>query len=237
MVLAGAWLKGTNLARVIHSCGSLFTRCTSRYFNVHSIAGRLFYRKRPRCVPIQRPKNVSSKFLLGCPQKKGIVVRLIIKHPRKPNSSNVKTASVKLSTGVTVSCRIPGEGHNLNVHSIVLVRGGKYRNITGLHYTLVRGVYDLLPVKGRVTSRSQYGAKLSPQAKEQVAEKKNLKWLELPSDRQVFNTSQWFAWKNPDGTYRTSPLKPDEPVPQPLWFNWHRKKMLELKMLRKREDE
>jgi len=128
----------------------------SRSFSTRNISGRLFYKRRPKFVP-QFRFNWRSKWLEGAPCLKGVCTKVYITAPRKPNSGQRKVAYVRLSNGRIVKCYIPGIGHNLQVHSVVMVRGGRRRDIIGCNYTLMRGHYDLLPVKGRKSSRSKYG--------------------------------------------------------------------------------
>lgn len=97
--------------------------------------------------------------LQNCPQKKGVCEVVYTTNPKKPNSAERKVAKVKLSWGKSIICYIPGEGHNLQQHSIVLIRGGKVKDLPGIGYHLIRGVYDLHPVLNRQTSRSKYGKK------------------------------------------------------------------------------
>ena len=93
------------------------------------------------------------------PQKRGFCKKIFTKSPKKPNSAIRKVANVKLVTKKNILCYIPGEGHNLQEHSTVLVRGGRVKDLPGVNYHLIRGVYDLLPVHNRKTSRSKYGVK------------------------------------------------------------------------------
>ncbi|KAF9366345.1 hypothetical protein BGX34_003990 [Mortierella sp. NVP85] len=104
-------------------------------------------------------KDSKSPALEGCFQKKGVCVRVFIQKPRKPNSASRKVARVKLSNDKVVNAYIPGEGHNLQEHSVVLVRGGRVPDLPGVRYHLVRGALDLQGVAGRSTSRSKYGTK------------------------------------------------------------------------------
>ena len=97
--------------------------------------------------------------LKGSPQRRGVCTRVYTQTPKKPNSALRKIARVKLSTGVEVTAYIPGEGHNLQEHSIVLVRGGRVKDLPGVRYTIVRGALDTQAVKGRQQARSRYGAK------------------------------------------------------------------------------
>ena len=108
----------------------------------------------------------SSKFsktktpaLKGSPQRRGVCTRVYTTTPKKPNSALRKVARVRLSSGVEVTAYIPGEGHNLQEHSIVLVRGGRVRDLPGVRYHVLRGVLDTQGVKDRRQSRSKYGAK------------------------------------------------------------------------------
>ena len=95
------------------------------------------------------------------PLKRGVCVKVYTTTPKKPNSALRKVARVRLSNGFEVTAYIPGEGHNLQEHSIVLVRGGRVKDLPGVKYKLVWGKYDLLGVQGRWTSRSKYGASKS----------------------------------------------------------------------------
>jgi small subunit ribosomal protein S12 len=97
--------------------------------------------------------------LKGSPQRRGVCTRVMTYTPRKPNSALRKVARVRLTSGVEVTAYIPGEGHNLQEHSIVLVRGGKVKDLAGVRYTIVRGTLDTAGVRGRRQARSRYGAK------------------------------------------------------------------------------
>src|SRR6267142_1158011 len=109
----------------------------------------------------RRPKKTKSKSpaLRSCPQKRGVCVQVKTKTPKKPNSALRKVAWVRLSTGQEVIAYIPGEGHNLQEHSIVMVRGGRVKDLPGVRYHIVRGTLDCAAVKDRKKSRSKYGAK------------------------------------------------------------------------------
>ncbi len=100
-----------------------------------------------------------SRALDGCPQKRGVCTRVYTTTPKKPNSALRKVAKVKLTNGIEVIAYIPGEGHNLQEHSIVLVRGGRVKDLPGVRYTIVRGALDTAGVEGRKQSRSKYGTK------------------------------------------------------------------------------
>ena len=97
--------------------------------------------------------------LKACPQKRGVCTRVYTTTPKKPNSALRKVARVRLSNGFEVTSYIPGEGHNLQEHSIVLVRGGRVKDLPGVKYHIVRGALDTAGVAKRTVSRSKYGAK------------------------------------------------------------------------------
>ena len=97
--------------------------------------------------------------LIGCPQRRGVCLQVKTQTPKKPNSALRKVARVRLSNGREVTAYIPGVDHNLQEHSIVLVRGGRVRDLPGVRYHIVRGVLDTLGVDGRKQGRSKYGAK------------------------------------------------------------------------------
>ena len=103
--------------------------------------------------------KVKTPALAGAPQKRGVCTRVMTQTPRKPNSALRKVARVRLSNGVEVTAYIPGEGHNLQEHSIVLVRGGRVRDLPGVRYHIIRGVLDSQGVADRKQARSKYGAK------------------------------------------------------------------------------
>lgn len=107
----------------------------------------------------RKPYMSKSPHLDTNPFKKGVVLRVMIVKPKKPNSAQRKCCRVRLSNGNVVSCLIPGEGHNLQEHHVVLVRGGRVQDLPGVKYRLVRGAYDLAGVANRSTSRSKYGVK------------------------------------------------------------------------------
>ena len=97
--------------------------------------------------------------LEACPQKRGVCTRVYTTTPKKPNSALRKVARVKLTNGQEVSAYIPGEGHNLQEHSIVMIEGGRVKDLPGVRYHVIRGILDPAGVEGRRTSRSRYGAK------------------------------------------------------------------------------
>lgn len=99
--------------------------------------------------------------LKACPQRRGVCTRVYTQTPKKPNSALRKVARVRLTTGFEVTAYIPGIGHNLQEHSVVLVRGGRIKDLPGVRYHIVRGILDTAGVKGRSKSRSKYGVKLA----------------------------------------------------------------------------
>src|SRR5207249_6979756 len=103
--------------------------------------------------------NTSSPALQECPQKRGVCTRVYTSTPKKPNSALRKVARVRLTNGIEVTTYIPGIGHNLQEHSIVLIRGGRVKELPGVRYHLVRGALDAVGVQNRRQSRSKYGAK------------------------------------------------------------------------------
>ena len=105
-----------------------------------------------------------SPALKACPQRRGVCLVVKTMTPKKPNSALRKVARVRLVNGIEVTAYIPGEGHNLQEHSIVLVRGGRVRDLPGVRYHVIRGAYDAAPVQNRMQARSKYGAK-RPKAK------------------------------------------------------------------------
>jgi small subunit ribosomal protein S12 len=100
-----------------------------------------------------------SPALKACPQKRGVCVRVYTSTPKKPNSALRKVARVRLTNGMEVTTYIPGVGHNLQEHSIVMIRGGRIKDLPGVRYHVVRGSLDTLGVENRMQSRSKYGAK------------------------------------------------------------------------------
>ncbi|MBM3990678.1 MAG: 30S ribosomal protein S12 [Planctomycetes bacterium] len=112
--------------------------------------------RKPRVVQKRRTK---SPVLDACPQKRGVCLQVKTMTPKKPNSALRKIARVRLSNGKEVTVYIPGEGHNLQEHSVVLIRGGRVRDLPGVRYHIVRGTLDASGVDGRHKSRSKYGTK------------------------------------------------------------------------------
>lgn len=105
------------------------------------------------------PKKSKTKALKGNPFRRGVCTQVMTRTPKKPNSAVRKVAKVRLTTGVEIIAYIPDEGHNLQEHSIVLVRGGRVKDLPGVRYHIVRGVLDTLGVEKRRRSRSKYGVK------------------------------------------------------------------------------
>ena len=104
-------------------------------------------------------KKSKTPAMESCPQKRGVCIRVYTTTPKKPNSALRKVARVRLTNGFEVTAYIPGEGHNLQEHSIVLIRGGRVKDLPGVRYHIVRGTLDAVGVQGRKQSRSKYGAK------------------------------------------------------------------------------
>jgi len=112
--------------------------------------------RKPRTAQKTRSK---TPVLEGCPQRRGVCLLVKTVTPKKPNSALRKVARVRLSNGKEITAYVPGEGHNLQEHSIVLVRGGRVRDLPGIRYKIIRGVLDTLGVTNRKQARSRYGAK------------------------------------------------------------------------------
>nr|YP_005089394.1 ribosomal protein S12 [Silene noctiflora]AEC04181.1 ribosomal protein S12 [Silene noctiflora]WFF47178.1 ribosomal protein S12 [Silene noctiflora]WFF47179.1 ribosomal protein S12 [Silene noctiflora] len=111
-------------------------------------------------------RNVTkSPALRGCPQRRGICTRLYTINPKKPNSALRKVARVRLTSRIEITAYIPGIGHNLQEHSVVLVRGGRVKDLPGVKYHIIRGTLDAVGVKGRHQGRSKYGVKKPKQNK------------------------------------------------------------------------
>ncbi len=104
-------------------------------------------------------KKTTTPALKACPQRRGVCVRVYTTTPKKPNSALRKVARVRLTSGYEVTSYIPGIGHNLQEHSVVLVRGGRVKDLPGVRYHVVRGTLDAMGVQGRKHSRSKYGTK------------------------------------------------------------------------------
>lgn len=109
---------------------------------------------------INKTKLNKTPALEGCPQKKGICIKIVTRAPKKPNSASRKIVKLKISNGKKVFAYIPGEGHNLKQYSNVLMRGGRVKDLPGVKYHLIRGKFDLIGLAKRRTSRSKYGARI-----------------------------------------------------------------------------
>ena len=118
----------------------------------------------------KKERKSKSPALLGCPQRRGVCTRVYTTTPKKPNSALRKVARVKLSSKIEVTAYIGGEGHNLQEHSIVLVRGGRVKDLPGVRYHIVRGALDCAGVENRRQGRSLYGAK-KPKQQQSAAKK------------------------------------------------------------------
>merc|ERR1712224_62686 len=112
--------------------------------------------RKPRILKVQRSKSPALEF---CPQKRGVCTRVYTTTPKKPNSALRKVARVRLTNGFEVTIYIPGEGHNLQEHSVVVVRGGRVPDLPGVRYHIVRGILDAHGVSDRKQGRSKYGTK------------------------------------------------------------------------------
>ncbi|MGY8986452.1 MAG: 30S ribosomal protein S12 [Sphingomonadales bacterium] len=112
--------------------------------------------RKPRKSPVVRSKVPAME---GCPQKRGVCTRVYTTTPKKPNSALRKVARVRLTNGMEVTSYIPGEGHNLQEHSVVLIRGGRVKDLPGVRYHVLRGVLDTQGVSDRRQGRSKYGTK------------------------------------------------------------------------------
>lgn len=112
----------------------------------------------PRC---EKKRTKRAKALQGCPQKQGVCLRVYTTKPKKPNSALRKIAKVRLTNRSEIIAYIPGEGHNLQEHSVVLIRGGRVKDLPGVKYHIIRGVLDLQGVPTRKQGRSKYGTKLA----------------------------------------------------------------------------
>ena len=131
--------------------------------------------RKPRKRPVKKTKAPALRFTFnilkgrmlrgkGAPQKRGVCTQVKTMTPRKPNSALRKVARVRLSNGIEVTAYIPGEGHNLQEHSVVLIQGGRVKDLPGVRYRIVRGTLDTQGVSNRKQSRSRYGTKKNQQA-------------------------------------------------------------------------
>ncbi|KAK5939275.1 37S ribosomal protein S12, mitochondrial [Knufia obscura] len=132
---------------------------TNRTFTTTPSLSATLNQVRTRGRTTQKARRPRSPATVGRPSLKGVCLKVGITKPKKPNSGQRKTAKVRLSSGRVISAYIPGIGHNVQQHSVVMVRGGRSQDCPGVRYHLVRGVGDLGGVVGRVTARSKYGSK------------------------------------------------------------------------------
>jgi small subunit ribosomal protein S12 len=109
----------------------------------------------------KKKKLKKAPALVNCPQKRGVCLRVYTKAPKKPNSAIRKIAKIRLTNSLEVIAYIPGEGHNLQEHSVVLIRGGRVKDLPGVKYKIIRGVLDCQGIKSRKQGRSKYGSKKS----------------------------------------------------------------------------
>jgi small subunit ribosomal protein S12 len=112
--------------------------------------------KKPR---LKKTRKKKTRLLEGSPQRKAVCTKVFIQTPKKPNSAKRKVAKLRFSNGTRTIAYIPGEGHNLQEHSVVLIRGGGAKDLPGVKYKMIRGKYDLVSIKNRVQGRSKYGTK------------------------------------------------------------------------------
>ena len=144
---------------------ALVVRCERGSRRVATEALRQELKKLPTISQLVRNGRVALKHrtkspaLNSCPQKRGVCVRVYTSTPKKPNSALRKVARVRLTNGIEVTTYIPGVGHNLQEHSIVMIRGGRVKDLPGVRYHVIRGTLDAVGVEGRRKSRSKYGAK------------------------------------------------------------------------------
>jgi small subunit ribosomal protein S12 len=108
---------------------------------------------------VKQKKKKTAPALRSCPQKRGVCTRVYTTTPKKPNSALRKVARVRLANGMEVTTYIPGEGHNLQEHSVVLIRGGRVKDLPGVRYHIIRGTLDAIGVQERQQGRSKYGTK------------------------------------------------------------------------------
>ena len=126
--------------------------------------GRTVIRKRTKAPARRYTHNTLRNRMIrgpGCPQRRGVCIQVKTATPKKPNSALRKVARVRLTNGMEVTAYIPGEGHTLQEHSVVLLRGGRVKDLPGVRYHIVRGALDTTGVEGRKRGRSKYGSKVS----------------------------------------------------------------------------
>ncbi|EGV63370.1 37S ribosomal protein S12, mitochondrial [Yamadazyma tenuis] len=152
-------LSSTNYVSSIKQNVGIQTSLIPQAFNYQKRYATLNQIKSGKQGIPNKPYIPGAPHLQGNPFKKGVVLRVMIVKPKKPNSAQRKCCRVRLTNGNVITALIPGEGHNLQEHHVVLVRGGKVQDLPGVNYKLVRGAYDLNGVANRATSRSKYGVK------------------------------------------------------------------------------
>ena len=159
-----AVVRGALVTSQVPACSLAGARVAKTFRNL-GVADKQRGQREPTIQQLVR-QGLSTKFtksktpaLKGSPQRRGVCTRVYTNTPKKPNSALRKVARVRLSSGVEITAYIPGEGHNLQEHSIVLVRGGRVRDLPGVRYKIIRGALDAAGVKNRKQSRSSYGAK------------------------------------------------------------------------------
>ena len=159
-----AVVRGALVTSQVPACSLAGARVAKTFRNL-GVADKQRGQRVPTIQQLVR-QGRSTKFtksktpaLKGSPQRRGVCTRVYTNTPKKPNSALRKVARVRLSSGVEITAYIPGEGHNLQEHSIVLVRGGRVRDLPGVRYKIIRGALDAAGVKNRKQSRSSYGAK------------------------------------------------------------------------------
>ena len=162
--------KSVSLVSALPAPGGLRKNPPRRVFKSPDVAGKSVVRIQIFPMPTinqlvrqgRKKVKVKSKSpaLVNCPQRRGVCTQVMTRTPKKPNSALRKVAKVRLTNGQEVIAYIPGEGHNLQEHSIVLVRGGRVRDLPGVRYKIIRGALDAAGVKNRKQARSRYGAKM-----------------------------------------------------------------------------
>eukprot|EP00923_Selenidium_pygospionis_P054122 GHVN01094302.1.p1 GENE.GHVN01094302.1~~GHVN01094302.1.p1 ORF type:complete len:321 (+),score=42.00 GHVN01094302.1:62-964(+) len=184
-------------------------------FNVRTLGGRMFVRKKHKRQPRVTETNLWGKYLLGCPQVKGVVLKVFFMSPSRGNSGNKRMVRAKLSNGICRDVKIPGEGHNLNVHSTILIRRKRIRNLKGVYLEAIRGKYDLNKPK-RVSKRALYGIKLPQSLKDQRLNKLKKEWDPSPAYRSFFNKKLWYLSTKP---LEDTSFKPQEPRTEVPYLN------------------
>ncbi|KAK2806213.1 hypothetical protein FQN50_005938 [Emmonsiellopsis sp. PD_5] len=152
-------LRNPLLRLPIHRSIPQVTPSSLRHFTTTPSPLSTLNQVRRGCRHGKKARKVRSPALIGRPEMKGVCLKTGVTKPKKPNSGERKTARIRLSNGSVVTSYIPGEGHNIQQHSVVLIRGGRAQDCPGVRYHCVRGALDLSGVGNRITSRSKYGTK------------------------------------------------------------------------------